>query len=81
VKSPGRLKNQTATVTARTIQMTPSAVVVARLRIRPYQASQMAPRITIGRRKGQYRASARRVTMSSTTFLIDSSGPSVAAAW
>ncbi len=80
VRSWGRLKNQVATVTATTIQMTASAVVVARLRSRPYQASQIAAMITIGRKNGQYIASARLVTMSSTTFLMGSSGPSVAAA-
>ena len=53
VKSPGRPISQTAAAQAMTIQIVPSMVLVARLRISPCQASQIAPRITTGARNGK----------------------------
>ena len=45
--------SQMAAAHAMTIQMVPSIVLVARLRIRPCQASQIAPRMTTGARNGK----------------------------
>ena len=53
VKSAGRPISQIAAAHAMTIQMVPSMVRVARLRIRPCQASQIAPRMTTGARYGK----------------------------
>ena len=53
VKSAGRPMSQIAVAQARTIQMVPSMVREARLRIRPCQASQIAPMMTTGARNGK----------------------------
>ena len=53
VKSAGRPMSQMAAAHAMTIQMVPSIVRVARLRISPCQASQIAPRMTTGARNGK----------------------------
>ena len=53
VKSCGCPISQMAKAQARTIQIVPSIVLVARLRIRPCQASQIAPMITTGARNGK----------------------------
>ena len=53
VKSPGRPISQIAAAQAITIHIVPSNVRVARLRISPCQASQIAPRITTGARNGK----------------------------
>ena len=53
VKSAGRPISQIAAAHAMTIQIVPSMVRVARLRIRPCQASQIAPRMTTGARYGK----------------------------
>ena len=53
VKSPGRPISQIAAAQAMTIQIVPSKVLVARLRTRPCQASQIAAMITIGARNGK----------------------------
>ncbi len=53
VKSCGCPISQMAKAQARTIQIVPSMVRVARLRIRPCQASQIAPMITTGARNGK----------------------------
>ena len=53
VKSAGRPISQIAAAQAMTIQIVPSRVLVARLRIRPCQASQIAPMITTGARNGK----------------------------
>ena len=45
--------SQIAVAQARTIQMVPSMVREARLRIRPCQASQIAPMMTTGARNGK----------------------------
>ncbi len=47
VKSAGLPTSQIAAAQAITIQIVPSMVLVPRLRIRPCQASQIAPMITI----------------------------------
>ena len=50
VKSAGRPISQIAAAQASTIHRVPSMVRLARLRISPCQASQIAPRITTGAR-------------------------------
>src|SRR5512139_614727 len=46
VKSAGRATSQIRATIAATIQIVPSATLLARLRIRPHQASHIAPRMT-----------------------------------
>jgi hypothetical protein len=53
VKSDGWAMSQIAAAHAMTIQTVPSIVRVARLRIRPCQASQIAPMSTTGARNGK----------------------------
>ena len=53
VKSAGRPISAIAAVAATTIHSVPSMVRVARLRIRPCQASHIAPKITTGARYGK----------------------------
>ena len=53
VKSAGRPISQMAAAQATTIQMVPSRARVARLRIRPFQAIQIAPRMMTGARYGK----------------------------
>ncbi len=53
VKSAGLPISAMAAVAATTIHSVPSMVRVARLRIRPCQASHIAPRITTGARYGK----------------------------
>ncbi len=81
VKSAGRPMSQIAVAQARTIQTVPSMVRVARLRIRPCQASQIAPMITTGARKGKYMALPRLVISLSTALLSQARMPSPAADW
>jgi ABC-type proline/glycine betaine transport system permease subunit len=53
VKSAGLPISKMAAVAATTIHSVPSMVRVARLRIRPCQASHIAPRMTTGARYGK----------------------------
>ena len=53
VKSAGRPISQIAAAQAMTIQIVPSMVLVARLRTRPCQASQIAAMTTTGARNGK----------------------------
>src|SRR4051812_4262257 len=81
VKSPGRPISQINATIATTIQMVPSATLLARRRINPHQASHRAPRMTT---QDQYLAPKvfpmLRMTPS-TVFFSHPSKDSDAAAW
>jgi hypothetical protein len=81
VKSLGLPINQTRATIAMTIQMVPSATLLARRRIRPHQASHSAPRMTTHDQYFAPKVLPIPLMTPSTVFFSQPRSDSDAAAW
>ena len=77
----GLIRIHIPSAVAPTIQMVDSMVRVIRLRIRPNQPSQIAPRMTIVGMSGRQTPSRKAITTFSTVSVKLASNPSEVAAW